>query len=592
MIKAIILILFFWGTLATNAQNWISQYVSIEYNNMLRYHPDEQGNIIPDFSRVGYHQGVTPPEPPFTISIEPQEGDNTPQIQQAINLLSERPIDTNGFRGCLLLKKGIYHLSDQITISASGIIIRGEGCDENGTVLIANAPKQYTLIKVTGSGTRSEISGSRTNINMPFVPVGAKKIKVDRAYIYKPGDNVVIYRPGTAQWISDLKMDQIDERTDGTIIEQWKPSSYSFHFERKIEKINGDTLILDVPIVMHIDSKYGGGQVYKYQFEGRISECGIENMLLKSYYAHDTDEKHAWTAIAFEKAINCWTRNITAQHFAYSAIHIKSTARNISVLNCKCIEAKSLITGGRRYSFNCDGQMNLFKNCFASEGRHDFVTGARVCGPNVFTQCTAINAHSDIGPHHRWAMGTLYDLVTTDGQINVQDRGNYGTGHGWAGANQILWNCTAKEICLQNPWVTSKNYAIGCTGKKWDGRFPDRPSGIWEGLNTPGLQPQSLYEAQMNQKHQLSTSIELIKKPANRKEINYKAKIQDGKIYITPEPTQPFNIEIFNLNGSLILKKLLSKSGTISTLPLIANNTYILRISSNQTTQVQKIFYP
>jgi hypothetical protein len=123
---------------------------------------------------------------------------------------------------------------------------------------------------------------------------------------------------------------------------------------------------------------------------------------------------------------------------------------------------KSLITGGRRYSFNNDGQMNLVMNCHASEGRHDYVTGAQVCGPNVFYNCTAEKTHADIGPHHRWAVGTLYDNIFTDGEINVQDRGNWGTGHGWAGATQVIWNCTALKAAIQDPWVSAKIIASAC----------------------------------------------------------------------------------------------------------------------------------
>jgi len=136
-------------------------------------------------------------------------------------------------------------------------------------------------------------------------------------------------------------------------------------------------------------------------------------------------------------------------------------------------------------------------NCHSTEGRHDYVTGARVCGPNVFYNCTAKNTHADIGPHHRWSSGTLYDNITTDGEINIQDRGNYGSGHGWVGVTQILWNCRAKSATVQSPYVNGKNYCIGLRGKKAAGRFKDRPDGEWEGQNMEGLEPVSLYKAQL-----------------------------------------------------------------------------------------------
>ena len=90
------------------------------------------------------------------------------------------------------------------------------------------------------------------------------------------------------------------------------------------------------------------------------------------------------------------------------------------------VDPVSRITGSRRYSFNLDGSLSLFLRCTSNNGRHDFVTGSRVTGPNAFVYGEAIQTHSDIGPHHRWAMGTLFDNIS-GGEINIQDRGNFGS---------------------------------------------------------------------------------------------------------------------------------------------------------------------
>ena len=225
--------------------------------------------------------------------------------------------------------------------------------------------------------------------------------------------------------------------------------------------------------------------------------AALNRLVLRIYTANqsmtsDTAENHGWDAIKFDKIENGWVRNVTSKYFGYSCVNLQSGAKNISVLNSNCFDHKSVITGGRRYSFNNDGQMNLFMNCHATEGRHDFVTGAKITGPNVFVNCTAKNTHADIGPHHRWAMGTLYDNIVTDGEINIQDRGNMGSGHGWVGITQVLWNCTVKSAAVQKPWVSGNNYCIGLKGAKIAGAFKDRKDGIWEGQNKEGLQPQSL----------------------------------------------------------------------------------------------------
>lgn len=472
---------------------WESQLIKVNKDGSLSYIPDEKGNVIPDFSLVGYYSGnKVIPDVPVVKTIEPSSNRNDEKtIQDAINEVSKRSPDKNGFRGTILLSKGTYNIPGTIQIEASGIVLRGEG---NDTKLIASGTSQRTLIRVSGKGSIKEIPDSRTRITDAYVPVGTKSFSVLSAKKYKVGDKIIVYRPATDEWIKDLKMDQIAER-NGT--KQWKASEYNIEFERVITKISGNKIFIDNPIVMEMEPKYGEAQIYKYTFDGRISNVGIENLYCESEYKSDTAENHGWVAIKYNKIENSWVRNVTSRFFGYSCVSLESDARNITVTDCNCFDAKSIITGSRRYSFSNNGQMNLFMNCHTTEGRHDYVTGARTRGPNVFYNCTAKNTHADIGPHHRWSMGTLYDNIITDGDINIQDRGNYGSGHGWVGITQILWNCTAKRAAVQSPYVNGKNYCIGLKGGKYQGRFKDRPDGEWEGQNEDGLQPQSLFLAQI-----------------------------------------------------------------------------------------------
>ena len=477
--------------LNATAQNWQSKFVKINAMGEITYTSDEKGNTIPDFSQVGYFHGNKEiPNVQVQINIAPSENDQQ-TIQSAIDLLSKMHTDANGFRGTLLLKKGVYKIPGTIKINVSGIVLRGEGEE---TKLIATGTIQRTLIAISGTGSIKEVMGTRKKITTNYVPVGAKTFSVSSTSGYKVGDNIIIYRPGSKQWIEDLKMDQIEER-DGT--KQWQPNEYNFEFERTITKIEGNTIYIDNPVVQSIEQQYGGGEVFKYQFEGRIGQVGVEQLYFESEFLSDTAENHAWVAIDFNKIENGWVRNVTSRYFGNSCVHLAPWAKNISVLNSNCYDAKSIITGSRRYSFANDGQQNLFMHCTSRDARHDFVTGAQVCGPNVFYNCTASNTHADIGPHHRWSMGTLYDNITTDGEINIQDRGNWGTGHGWSGVNQVLWNCTVKSATVQNPWIGGNNYSIGLQGEKGEGRLKGKPDGIWEGQNKKGLTPSSLYMSQL-----------------------------------------------------------------------------------------------
>jgi hypothetical protein len=109
--------------------------------------------------------------------------------------------------------------------------------------------------------------------------------------------------------------------------------------------------------------------------------------------------------------------------------------------------------------------------------------------------------HADIGPHHRWSTGILFDNIDGDGQLRVQDRLTYGTGHGWAGAQIMLWNCEAKDIVVQDPPSYHCNWAIGCIGPITNiGPLTTHPLAIVESKNIHITAIPSLFLAQLNER--------------------------------------------------------------------------------------------
>ena len=93
----------------------------------------------------------------------------------------------------------------------------------------------------------------------------------------------------------------------------------------------------------------------------------------------------------------------------------------------------------------------------------------------------------------------MYDNVRTPGgALNVQDRAAMGSGHGWAGANEVFWNCIADSIKCDKP-ETAQNYAIGCIGRKLRGYTKKREFGHWESHGTP-VKPRSLYLTQLKKR--------------------------------------------------------------------------------------------
>jgi len=496
----VFLLLWITGIFNSCNNTWQSEYVYYTKDGRLEYTADEKGNIIPDFSHVGYRFGDTPiPEIPVVLTLVPVEGDNGAHIQNSIDQLAKMPVNENGYRGAILLTTGTYSIEESIHIHTDGIVLKGEGQHEKGTVLVASGNKKRSLLVVGGPGNITEVENTRVSLKEKYMPVGRKFLVLESASHLRAGQDIMIFRPGTEQWIKDLQMDSFPAREDGGNVNPWNASQYDLFFKRVITAVNEDTIFFRNPIVMVMQESYGGGQVYRYDSEGRIENAGVENIYFVSDFTHEEDEDHGWNAVFFQNIRHAWAHNLTARHFGYSCVNISNTASHISVLGCTNLDPVSRIHGGRRYAFKCDGQLNLFKDCVATHGRHDYATGSRVSGPNVFTNCTATNTYNDIGPHHRWAMGTLYDRIVTDGAINVQDRSNRGSGQGWSGVTQVFWNCEGKSSICQSPFITGKNYNIGFQGEKRPGEWaPDRPDGEWEGHNKSGLKPASLYQAQLN----------------------------------------------------------------------------------------------
>jgi hypothetical protein len=461
-----------------------SQLVYPGPDGRLIYVSDELGNRIPDFSQVGYLTGtVEPPDVPVKATVEPGPGDAGARIQEAIDAVSQLPPDADGFRGAVLVRAGIYPIAGHLELRASGVVLRGDGRNElAGTVLVATGTEQRTLVQVKGSGSRQKLAGTEHSMVDDYVPVGTTTFQLDGTDGLNVGDQIIAHRPSTAEWIHDIGMDLLDN--------PWLPGSKDLNFDRVITAIEGSQVTVDAPLTNAFEQRYGGGDVYAYGWPGRIERVGVEHIKGRSEFADPTDEAHSWTFIDLAAVQNGWVRDVTAQHFAYSAVFITRTAKWVTVSDAESIDPVSVVTGGRRYSFNIEGQLSLVRNARTSQGRHGFVLGSVVPGPNVFVDGLAEQALSDTGPHHRWSNGSLFDNIVVQGHaINIRNRGNLGTGHGWAGANTAVWNSTADSMNIERP-PTAQNWSIGSTTPQPQG------DGYWDSLNCP-VTPRSLYYAQL-----------------------------------------------------------------------------------------------
>jgi hypothetical protein len=480
-----------------------------EKTNQLVYKPyTERGDIIPDFSFSGYKGGGIDIKLPKVVkTLTPLAGDNTKAIQSALDSIGQLKTDEDGLRGALLLMPGKYNLSESITIKYSGVVLMGEKDQARNTILVATTPKQYTLVRIGERENFKIDHKTKRQVVADYVASGTKKILLNDASCFKVGDAIIVERPSTADWITAIGMDKIEDswspigvlnktqleeyRKSGKLSEdgkkvnttkQWEPGSKNLIFERKITAIDKNIITLDIPLTNALQKEFGGGVVYKYSYSKRLSYVGIVNLSATSLFnekviakdrggnTYFADEQHGWTFLDFVNAENSWVDNVETKVFSHGFI-CGSKSRFITIQNCSFLDPVCLIEGGRRYAYTINGQQCLVINSYARNGRHDFVLGAVVAGPNAFVDSKAELCHAKSEPHQRWATGTLFDNCSVSGPdagFSLSNRGSFGSGHGWAGAQMVLWNCSAPMAMVMRP-PTAQNFAFGTVSliDKW-----------------------------------------------------------------------------------------------------------------------------
>ena len=463
--------------------------VSLGRDGQLSYQADERGNRLPDFSNCGYAGGDRPiPDTAVRVVVAPVSSDGTGRIQQAIDYVASLPADSNGLRGAVLLLKGRHEVLGGLRISNSGVVLRGQGMGEDGTVLVAAGEDRRTLIRIAGRPDRVSDTARARQITDDYVPVGATSFSVHDASGLKVGDAVNIIRPSTKEWVGQLGMNDFGGGIGWPV---WAPGSRDLVWDRIIRSVEGNRVTVDAPITTALEAKFGGGRVEPYSWPGRIRNVGVENLRLESIYdpSNAKDENHAWMAITMENVEDAWVRQVTATHFAGSMVALWESCKWVTVEDCLSLAPVSEEGGYRRQTFFTMGQMTLFLRCRAEHGWHDLSAGHCAAGPNAFVQCEASLPLRESGPVESWASGVLYDNVRIDGQaLRLANLGRAAQGAGWAAANSVLWQCSASVIGCANP-PTARNWAFGCWGE-FEG------DGVWHSSNQ-SVKPESLYAAQL-----------------------------------------------------------------------------------------------
>ena len=500
-----------------------SQWVYYNSSGILTYKTlDAQGDKIMDFSTAGYEQGaVAIPTAPVEAAISPSGGDDTANIQAAINTVSAMPLNaTTGLRGAVLLNPGSYTVSTSVNISASGVVLRGSGSGTspgtNTVITMTEAATPYPLVVLGTSGIYPSYVGSPTVITDAYVPAGTLTVDVASTLGLSVGTTIIITRPVTGAWVSFMGMTPADLGTtcDGSPCNWIDVGSEALITDRTITAINGNQITLDAPMSDSIDSTYcgvDGATLQAYTFSGRISQVGVENLSVIAPVPPNNlvPPTPSYQLVVTYAVLNAWLRNLTAQDTLQS-VDIEDYSKQVTVNNVAITHTVTQTDDAKFEEFYIVRGTQVLMDTVSdiADNMFFFSTSSETQGPNVLRNGT-FQGDTSIEPHQRWATGLLVEDTTvaaipgsTQGNINLLDRGDYGTGQGWAIGWGVVWNSNANQFTIQQP-PGSENWCIGCVGTQETTAAPGGSSVLPQGaIDSAGtyVGPSSLYQAQLSQR--------------------------------------------------------------------------------------------
>lgn len=477
---------------------------------------DEEGRFLHDFSYAGYKNGEQPlPESEgaatfdvITFGADPSgASDSTLAIQSAIDAAQA----ASG--GIVFFPEGLYRCDDRLFITASNIILRGEGPELSRLYFTAHenmSDKQH--IEFNGSVTREpDIALAFDGQNQSF------SVQVIGGGDLLPGDEVSLGWVITDEFVEEHAMTGTWQAFNG----QWKP-----FFRREILQVQETyplTIVLDVPL--RYPAKLRDAASLRRE-TGYIEKCGIESLGV----ANAVSWQHAWAndrnhLIRFRDAKDCWIRDVAsfasplAQadgfHLQSGGIKVLSSKR-ITIADCQLSDAQNRGGGGNGYLFEVSTSSEiLFRDCVALNGRHNFIQnwdfGTSGC---VFLRCfsdgsknvldvnfpLALPAYSEY--HHSLAMACLVDSTVLDDGWSGGNRNDFSSGAGHTVTQSVYWNTTGTGRLRS--WQFGLGYIIGTARIAVDrkligaGASGTAPKDYLEGKgDAAALLPVSLYEDQL-----------------------------------------------------------------------------------------------
>lgn len=475
-------------------------WVALNAAGKLVYRTLPEGDHIVDFSYAGYGGGGVPlPRVAVARTLTPSGGDDSAAVQEAIDAVSALPVGKDGFRGAVLLGTGTFQCSKTLTIAASGVVLRGSGA---ATTLSATGDP-HIAVAITGD-LHDKGMGSVAHIMDAYVPSGAQTITLDDASRFAAGDTIRIMRYTTPEWLHFMGMDRMER--DGKD-EKWVGPRIAT--VRRVAARQGNVLTLDVPLTDSYDRKYlppEGAEVLKVEQQGMIERDGLESLHMAAPPRSPDFHGELFQAAQLKDVRDAWVRDLTVDDTT-EGVEVGANTQRVTVEDVAFHHTTTVTSAAEPADLALRGGQILVLRC-SSTGNDEFyvITGARNQGPNVVMD-SVFHGDGRVQPHQRWSTGLLVENVQVPGgSIDLMNRGELGSGHGWTMGWGVVWNSSSASELIQMP-PGAANWSIGSSGQQLGA--PMRIVGVRARDAGPGLprgfvespdkrvSPASLYRAQL-----------------------------------------------------------------------------------------------
>jgi hypothetical protein len=448
-----------------------SKWVHLGPDGKLLYAQTNRGDRIPDFSSAGYHGGgVALPTVQTVVKISPGGGpDDTPAIQAALDAVAKRPAGLHGERGAVELSAGKFYLLGTLHVSESGVVLRGSGASGVNQTVLEMAGTPHLAIDIEGDFQQQKV-GPETYLTDQYVPAGATVIHVADPSSIHSSDTILLVKPVTPQWTHFMGMDHLSR--DGKP-EVWVKNDITVR--RRVASVAGNAVTLEVPLTDSFDSRFFSPQqakVSRAEVSGQIAEVGVEDLrIVAPNRSVNLNQEAEFDGIEMDNIVDSWLRSLAFEDTTNS-VRIGHEAERLTITDVDVQQNATVTSAAKPFDFSVNGSQIFLDRC---SGRGDKVfyvaTQSRSEGPVVVLHCR-FSGDGAIEPHQRWSTGLLVDeCEVPGGSINLMNRGEMGSGHGWTIGWSVLWNNSAGSIVVQNP-PGDANWSIGDLGEQRSAPMP------------------------------------------------------------------------------------------------------------------------